>query len=131
MTGTLVTAPDAAAWRAWLLAHCDTEPEAWLVLEHRDSPRPGVGMAEAVEQALCVGWIDSTRRRHDEHASVLRFSPRRRRSTWSASNRERVARLTERGLMTPGGLAAVARARELGTWRPGGEPSRTTEPAAG
>ncbi|GAA4677066.1 hypothetical protein [Nocardioides nanhaiensis] len=118
MTGSLVRASDAGAWRTWLLAHATTEPEAWLVLEHRDSPRPGIGMVEAVEHALCVGWIDSTRRRHDEHASVMRFSPRRRRSTWSASNRERVARLTAAGLMTPAGLGAVERARALGTWDP-------------
>jgi len=117
----VVHAPDVATWRAWLTAHAESEAEAWLVLEHRDSPRPGVGMAEAVEQALCVGWIDSTRRRHDEHASVLRFSPRRRRSGWSASNRERVARLTAAGLMTPAGLAAVERARALGTWEPRGD----------
>lgn len=118
VTGTVLRAPDATTWRAWLLAHAGTEPEVWLVLEHRDSPRPGIGMVEAVEQALCVGWIDSTRRRHDEHASVLRFSPRRRRSRWSASNRERVARLTAAGQMTPAGVAAVERARAAGTWDP-------------
>ena len=107
---------DAATWRSWLLAHHATAPEVWLVLPHRASGRAGPTYEESVEQALCVGWIDGIRRRHDETASRMRFTPRRPRSGWSDSNRERVARLEAAGLMTPAGTAEVDRARADGRW---------------
>ena len=71
---------------------------------------------EAVEQALCFGWIDGLQRRHDEHSARLRFSPRRQKSKWSAPNRERVERMTREGLMTEAGQAAIDRAKADGTW---------------
>jgi uncharacterized protein YdeI (YjbR/CyaY-like superfamily) len=102
---TIVTASSVAEWRAWLAEHGRSETEAWLVIPHKNSGIPGVTYAEAVEQALCFGWIDG-----------LRFSPRRRKSKWSAPNRERVERLTREGQMTEHGQAAIDRAKADGTW---------------
>ncbi|GAA5155976.1 hypothetical protein GCM10023340_42620 [Nocardioides marinquilinus] len=116
---TVVDVPDADAWRAWLAERADRATEAWLVLPHTNSPRPGPTYEDAVRQAVCFGWIDSTRRRHDEHSSVLRFTPRRPRSRWSGSNRRRVAELESAGLMTARGRHEVDRARERGTWEEG------------
>jgi hypothetical protein len=65
----------------------------WLVIHHRDSPTPSVQYHEAIEHALCFGWIDSQARKHDPDSFVLRFTPRRPRSNWSRVNRERAARM--------------------------------------
>jgi uncharacterized protein YdeI (YjbR/CyaY-like superfamily) len=105
---------DVAGWRAWLAEHGATAGEAWLVVHRRGG---GPSHAEAVEQALCFGWIDSLARRRDAGSFLQRFSPRRAGSRWSELNRDRVARLTEAGLMAAPGLAAVERARADGTWR--------------
>jgi uncharacterized protein YdeI (YjbR/CyaY-like superfamily) len=105
---------DADEWRSWLTANCGSVSEVWLVIPHKGLP--GVRYQEAVEQALCFGWIDGLHRKHDDGHSRLRFTPRRARSSWSASNRERVARLTEQGLMTPPGQAAIDAAKANGRW---------------
>jgi uncharacterized protein YdeI (YjbR/CyaY-like superfamily) len=107
---------DADGWRAWLAANADTEREVWLVLAHARSGRPGVRYGEAIEQALCFGWIDSHARSHDATSSLLRFTPRRPQSRWSAPNRARIERLAAAGLVTEAGWAAVERARVAGTW---------------
>jgi uncharacterized protein YdeI (YjbR/CyaY-like superfamily) len=116
---TTVTASSVADWRDWLTANARSELEAWLVIPHKNSGIPGVTYAEAVEQALCFGWIDGLQRRHDEDSARLRFSPRRKKSRWSAPNRERVERMTREGQMTADGRAAIDRARADGTWDPG------------
>jgi uncharacterized protein YdeI (YjbR/CyaY-like superfamily) len=116
VSGQVVRAASVAEWRTWLAAHARSETEAWLVIPHKNSGIPGVSYAEAVEQALCFGWIDGLQRRHDEHNARLRFSPRRKRSKWSAPNRERVARLVRDGQMTEDGQTAIDRARADGTW---------------
>ncbi|MDF5757468.1 YdeI/OmpD-associated family protein [Spongiactinospora sp. TRM90649] len=112
----LVHAGTPAEWRAWLAANHAAGQEAWLVIHHRDSSTPGMGYAEAIEHALCYGWIDSHARKHDEHSSRLRFTPRDPRGTWSAVNRRRAARMTELGLMTEAGRAMVELAKRRGTW---------------
>ncbi len=112
----LVEPVSVEEWRGWLAANAGTEREAWLVIPHKATRRQGVGYAEAIEQALCFGWIDGLHRKHDATSSQLRFSPRSPRSTWSASNRERVRRMTEAGLMTPAGQALVDLSHERGTW---------------
>lgn len=114
----IVTAATTAEWRAWLAEHGGSETEAWLVIPHKNSGIPGLTHTEAVEQALCFGWIDGLRQKHDAHSSRQRFSPRRPRSSWSQPNRERAARLIEQGLMTGAGRAAIDRARADGTWDP-------------
>jgi uncharacterized protein YdeI (YjbR/CyaY-like superfamily) len=114
----VVVAATADEWRAWLDRHARTEREAWLVIHHQRSGTPSVRYDEAVEQALCFGWIDGLHRRHDATSSVLRFSPRSARSRWSARNRERAARMVEQGLMTELGQAEIDKAKARGTWDP-------------
>jgi uncharacterized protein YdeI (YjbR/CyaY-like superfamily) len=111
----LVPADDRATWRAWLEAHHATATGAWLVT-WRKGHGPVLDYGDAVEEALCFGWVDSTGGRVDEHRTKLYFAPRKTRSVWSASNKERVYRLTAAGLMRPAGLAAIERAKQNGAW---------------
>ena len=112
----ILLASTPADWRAWLHRNGRSEREVWLVIFHKDSSTPSVRYHEAIEQALCFGWIDSHHRKRDAHSSELRFTPRTPRSRWSATNRERAARLIEAGLMTDQGQAAIDLARSKGTW---------------
>jgi uncharacterized protein YdeI (YjbR/CyaY-like superfamily) len=94
-------------WRAWLAEHHAGASEVWLVAYKKHTARPSVPYEDAVEEALCFGWIDSTRKSIDEERSAQRFTPRRPGSNWSASNRQRVRRLIAAGQMTPAGMARV------------------------
>ena len=113
---TTIHAANRAEWRAWLRDNCETADEVWLVIPHVRSTTPSVRQGEAIEEALCFGWIDSLARRHDAESRRQRFSPRNPRSAWSKVNRELVERLTAQGLMTPHGQAAVDLAKRTGTW---------------
>jgi uncharacterized protein YdeI (YjbR/CyaY-like superfamily) len=97
-------APDE--WRAWLARHHATAPELWVGFHKKDSGRPSITWPESVDQALCFGWIDGVRKRIDEASYVIRFTPRRKGSTWSSVNIARVKELSGIGLMQPAGLAA-------------------------
>lgn len=110
-----VHAEDRAAWRAWLEANHATETGVHLVSWKRGHG-PSVPYEEAVEEALCFGWIDSSGGTIDERRSKLYFAPRKPRSGWAATNKARVERLIRDGLMAPAGLAAIERARENGSW---------------
>jgi uncharacterized protein YdeI (YjbR/CyaY-like superfamily) len=112
----LVRAADRTQWRAWLRDNCESAGEVWLVIQHVRSAIPGIGRREAVEEALCFGWIDSVARGRDADSWYQRFSPRNPRSAWSNLNRRLVEQLTEQGLMTPHGQAAVDLAKRTGTW---------------
>jgi uncharacterized protein YdeI (YjbR/CyaY-like superfamily) len=107
---------DRAGWRAWLIDHHGTSNGVYLVSWRRPSGKTSVSYEEAVEEALCVGWVDSSGRNLDEERSIQWFSPRRARSAWARSNKERVARLTAAGLMLPAGLAAIEEAQQSGMW---------------
>ncbi len=109
-------APDRAAWRAWLETQHATVAEIWLVFLKKHVGEPCVTLDEAVEEALCFGWIDGHLRRIDDRSHALRFSPRKPASQWSASNKVRVERLAREGRMAPAGLAVVAAAKANGTW---------------
>jgi len=109
-------AADAAAWRAWLEGHHATEREVWLVLLKRHVPRRSIRLDEAVEEALCFGWIDGMLRRIDDESHMLRFTPRRPGSVWAASNKARVERLIAEGRMRSEGLALVEEAKRRGEW---------------
>ncbi len=100
----LVKLADRAAWEKWLSANHASSPGAWLQLAKKGSPEPTVTQAEAIEEAVCFGWIDGQVRRHDEHFFLQRFTPRRARSQWSLINRERAQRLIAEGRMRPAGL---------------------------
>jgi len=98
-----------ADFRAWLEEHHATETELIVGFHKKSSGRPSITWPEAVDQALCFGWIDGVRRRIDDDSYSNRFTPRKPRSNWSAINVKRVAELTELGLMHPAGLAAFER----------------------
>jgi uncharacterized protein YdeI (YjbR/CyaY-like superfamily) len=107
---------DRAGWRAWLIDNHGTSNGVYLVSWRRPSGKTSVSYEHAVEEALCVGWVDSTGRNIDDERSIQWFSPRRARSAWARSNKERVARLTAAGLMLPAGLAAIEAAKRTGMW---------------
>lgn len=108
---------DAAAWRAWLGAHHTDPAGVWVVLARKGTTRPTtLSFDEALEGALCHGWIDGQVRRRDRATYLQRFTPRRARSTWSRRNVENVERLIAAGRMHPAGLAEVERARADGRW---------------
>jgi uncharacterized protein YdeI (YjbR/CyaY-like superfamily) len=94
-----------AAWRAWLAAHHDRETEIWLIYNKRHTGEPRVEYDEAVEEALCFGWIDSIVRTIDENRYAQKFTPRKAKSKWSESNLKRLAKLVREGKMTEAGLA--------------------------
>lgn len=102
---------DATAWRSWLGAHHASSPGVWLRLAKKGTSEPtALGYRDALEEALCHGWIDGQVRRFDALTYVQRFTPRRARSAWSQNNVARVQRLREEGRLRAGGLAAFERA---------------------
>jgi uncharacterized protein YdeI (YjbR/CyaY-like superfamily) len=111
-----VHADDRATWRAWLEANHATADGAWLVTWRPRSGRVGLDYVEAVEEALCFGWVDSTAGPGGDERSRLYFAPRKARSAWAATNKARVERLIREGRMTPAGLAAIERAKASGSW---------------
>ncbi len=92
--------------RAWFDANHETADELWLGYHKKRTGRPTITWSEAVDEALCVGWIDSVRYSLDDDRSAQRFTPRRPGSTWSAINVRKVAELTAQGRMRPAGIAA-------------------------
>jgi len=92
-------------WRAWLEKHHSTKKEIWLVYYKKHAGKPSVPYNDAVEEALCFGWIDSTVKTIDKDSYAQRFTPRNAKSVWSEPNKERVRLLIAKGLMTPAGLA--------------------------
>lgn len=105
----------AEDWEAFLSAD-PPDHGVRLLLRKKNSPAPGIAYPEALDVALCFGWIDGQTGRHDEDYTAQAFTPRRRRSPWSQINREHVERLTAAGRMRPGGLAEVERAKADGRW---------------
>ena len=109
-------AESRAAWRAWLAAHHASERGVWLASWKRATGRPFVQYEEAVEEAICFGWIDSTVNTLDDERGLQLMTPRRPRSGWTRLNRERVARLEDEGLMTDAGRRCVEVAKGNGWW---------------
>ena len=96
-------------WRKWLERNHDNAAELWVGFYKRDSGRPSVTWPQAVDQALCFGWIDGIRKRIDEVSYRIRFTPRRTGSVWSAINAKKVEELSRQGLMHPAGLDAFGK----------------------
>jgi len=107
---------DRAAWRAWLARNHAAAAEIWLVYYKKVSGKKSVTYEEALQEALCFGWIDSTVNAIDAERYRQRYTPRKPKSVWSASNKARVASLMREGRMAKPGLAAVAAARKNGSW---------------
>ena len=104
--------PSPSAWRAWLEEHYAGAQELWVGLYKRDSGRPSITWPEAVDGALCFGWIDGVRKSVDATSYKIRFTPRKPRSIWSAVNARRATELSALGLMHPAGLAAFQKREE-------------------
>jgi uncharacterized protein YdeI (YjbR/CyaY-like superfamily) len=103
-------------WRAWLEKNHTRDEGVWLISYKKAAKKQTVSYDEAVEEALCFGWVDSKPGKLDDERTMLYFAPRKRGSKWSKPNKERVARLTEAGLMASAGLAKVEAAKRDGTW---------------
>jgi uncharacterized protein YdeI (YjbR/CyaY-like superfamily) len=116
---------DRAAFRAWLSAHHASKTGLWLRIAKAASPLLSVTYADALDVALCFGWIDGQKQRHDAESFLQKFTPRQKRSAWSKRNREHVQRLLAAGEMHPAGLAAVAAAKADGRWDRAYDSSRT------
>ncbi len=109
-------AHDRREWRKWLEEHHATSSGVWLIYYKKGSGKPRVEYAEAVEEALCFGWIDSRTNKIDDERYIQLFSPRKPKSPWSQSNKERIVRLIEQGLMTAAGLEKIEAAKKNGSW---------------
>lgn len=103
-------------WRMWLSKNHDRSPGVWFVYYKKHTGKSRVSNDEAVEEALCFGWIDSLQRRVDDNRTKLAFTPRKAKSIWSKPNKERVERLIAAGQMTDAGLAKIERAKANGSW---------------
>ncbi|MBC6994769.1 YdeI/OmpD-associated family protein [Neolewinella lacunae] len=112
----LFYAESRAAWRAWLQAHHATASSVWLLYYRKTSAVPSLSWSEAVDEALCFGWIDSKTQKLDEERFRQFFCPRKPRSVWSKINKDKIVRLGQEGLMTPAGYAVIERARQDGSW---------------
>lgn len=107
---------DKAEWAEWLGAHHETERGVWLRLAKKDAALRTVSRADALDVALCYGWIDGQVRSLDAESYLQKFTPRGKRSPWSKLNRQHVERLIASGEMRPAGLRAVEAARRDGRW---------------
>ena len=103
-------------WRAWLEQNHARTEGVWLISFKKATGKPRVEYDEAVEEALCFGWVDSKPNKLDDERSLLWFAPRKPQTGWSKPNKERVVRLMQAGLMAPAGLAKVAAAQQDGSW---------------
>ena len=120
---------DETAFEKWLRANHDRETELWLKIYKKASGVPTVTYAQALDVALCWGWIDGLKKSLDGEAFLQRFSPRRPKSVWSQINREHIARLIKAGRMTPHGQRHVDAARSDGRWAAAYAPIRTATAA--
>jgi uncharacterized protein YdeI (YjbR/CyaY-like superfamily) len=109
-------AKDRKAWRRWLVTNHRVEKSVWLVIHHKKSATPGIYIEEAVEEALCFGWIDSTANKRDETSKYQYFAVRKPTSNWSKINRERAGRMIREKRMTPAGQSAITHAKKIGPW---------------
>ncbi len=112
----ILDARSARQWERWLEANHDSASEVWLRLFNKDAGDVPLSYGEAVETALCFGWIDSLARGHDEVSRIQRFSPRKPRSAWSKSNVERVRRMVADGRMRVSGQRQIDAAKADGRW---------------
>lgn len=107
---------DRGEWRKWLDQHHKSKSEAWLIFYKKGTEKEFIKYEQAVEEALCFGWIDSQVKKIDEERYMQRYTPRKDDSNWSQSNKKRAAKLIESGLMTPAGLEKIEIAKRNGSW---------------
>ena len=112
----LLEPADRAAWRSWLHGNHAASPGVWLAVGKKTGTATALRYEDAVQEALCFGWIDSVARRLDEGRFLQLMTPRKPGSGWAPSNKDRVQRLGGAGLLAPAGLAAIQRAKSDGSW---------------
>lgn len=113
----IVVVEDTTAWREWLTAHADTAPSAWVLLAKKGTTEPtSLTYDQALEEALCSGWIDGQRSGWDDATFAQRYTPRSPRSPWSGRNIGIATRLIAEGRMRPRGQAEIDQARATGRW---------------
>lgn len=103
-------------WRKWLKKNHQTHQSIWLIYYKKQSNVPSISYSDAVDEALCFGWIDSTKKTRDAESYIQFFCKRKANSVWSKINKEKIARLSAEGLMEAAGLASIERAKENGSW---------------
>ncbi len=120
MNGLTSLAPllfvDRTEWRKWLEGNHSQSTGVWIFIRKKDTREQGIAYDEAVEEALCFGWIDGQMRGVDKDKYILRFSPRKPKSIWSKSNTNRAERLVREGKMAPAGIQRVDEAKKNGLW---------------
>ncbi len=109
-------AKDRKEWRSWLMTNHMNQKSVWLIIYRKNAQTKSVNYEEAVEEALCFGWIDSKPNKRDEESFYQFFAKRNPTSNWSKINKNRIKKMTEEGLMTPAGLEMVNKAKENGSW---------------
>lgn len=112
----LVQPADRAEWRRWLAANHGSSPGVWVVNYTKASGKQRFDYEDVIEELLCYGWVDSTARKLDHERGMLYVAPRKKDSTWAATNKARVERLVTDGLMTRAGMAVIDRAKSTGSW---------------
>lgn len=112
----MATFPTQADFRAWLVEYGEKTPGVWVRMYKKASGMASITHPQALDEALCFGWIDGQRKGYDEVSFLQKFTPRRAKSLWSKRNIEHIERLTAAGLMTPAGAREVVRAQEDGRW---------------
>jgi uncharacterized protein YdeI (YjbR/CyaY-like superfamily) len=105
-----------SAWRKWLEKNHSTSPGVWLIYYKKSTGKAKLVYNDAVEEALCFGWIDSTMRPLDAERFMQRFTPRKPKSGWSGLNKKRIAKMIAEGLMTKAGLKKIEEAKKDGSW---------------
>jgi uncharacterized protein YdeI (YjbR/CyaY-like superfamily) len=111
-----ILAPSRSAWREWLANYHDTEKSVWLIIYKKESGIPSVYYPEAVDEALCFGWVDSSIAKRDEKSYYQYFAKRNPKSNWSKVNKNKIEYLSQQGLIHPAGIAMVELAKKTGTW---------------
>ena len=123
----ILTFPDAERFRDWLALQSSGSGGAWVRFAKKNAQFGTVTKPEAIDEALCHGWIDGQLDKYDAESWLIRFTPRKRGSKWSAINRQRALELIDAGRMTPAGLAEITQARSDGRWDAAYAPASTAE----
>ncbi len=103
-------------WRKWLKKNYDTQKEVWLIFYKKETGQPSIPYGDAVEEAICFGWIDSIIKKIDDEKFARKFTPRRAASRWSELNKNRAEKMITEGMMTEAGLKVVEEAKKSGEW---------------
>lgn len=111
-----ISAKNRKEWRKWLEQNHDKASSVWLIIYHKNVDTASVYYDEAVEEAICFGWIDSIAHKRDEHSKYQFFAVRKPKSNWSKANRERAKKMIAAGQMKPAGQAMIDLAKQTGTW---------------